>query len=107
MVPMRSISRLFADIVIDDLETDCNGKQIFFRDVDEIACIPWNRVHKMINICDIMNDERLQFTSESKTNNTINFLDVLIIKENKKLTTDCYKEPTFSGRTIRQILIHS
>ncbi|XP_043467539.1 protein dopey homolog PFC0245c-like [Leptopilina heterotoma] len=100
-----SISGLFADIVMEDLETICLSKLsfkplFFYRYVDDIiTCIPADKINEIV---DKFNgyDERLQFTFEMLNNNSINFLDVLIIIDNKKLITDWFLKPTFSGRTI-------
>lgn len=90
---------------MDDLETTCIQQLpfkplFFYRYVDNvIRCIPKERIQEMVDIFNSY-DERLQFTFESQNNNTISFLDVLIINDNNKLITDWYKKHTFSGRTI-------
>lgn len=65
---------LFADIVMDDLETICisklSFKTIFFnRYIDIIACIPNYGISEMIDTFNNY-DERLH---ETETNNTIRF----------------------------------
>lgn len=106
-----SISGLFADIVMDDLETSCISKLSFkplfyYRYVDDIiTCIPKNKIDEIIGVFNGY-DNRLQFTSEIQNNNSISFLDVLLINENNCLITDWYKKPTFSGSTINYYSKH-
>ena len=39
----------------------------------------------------------IRFTSEIEMHNSLYFLDIEIVKENKKFTTSLYRKPTFSG----------
>ena len=43
---------------------------------------------------------RLQFTYEVENNNTINFLDVQLIRKNNKIIYNWYRKPTFSARFL-------
>ena len=41
-----------------------------------------------------------KFTNEIETNNSLPFLDVLVIKSNNKFITSVYQKPTFTGQYI-------
>ena len=106
VTPMGSpISGLFADLVMDDLESEClrklSFKPIFFyRYVDDIImCIPNSGLNEMLDTFNLYNS-RLQFTHEIETKNSISFLDILLIKENQEIITNWYTKPTFSGRFL-------
>ena len=43
-------------------------------------------------------DKNLQFKTETSINNIISFLDIEIIVNNKKIITNWYRKPKFSGR---------
>ena len=45
-------------------------------------------------------DIHLKFTHEIEENNSISFLDVLVIKNNNKIITDWYSKSVYSGRVI-------
>lgn len=58
-----------------------------------------------INIVSTLNyfnstHQRLQTTVETSKKNEINLLDVTLIQRNKKIITDWYLKPTFSGRYL-------
>lgn len=105
--PMGSaISSLLADIVMDDLESDCLQKLgfsplFYFRYVDDIIlCIPENKVDFTLETFNSYHN-KLQFTIENEKDNRINFLDTIIIKDNNNIiTTDWYQKSTFSGRIL-------
>lgn len=91
-------------MVMDDLETNCiemlSFKPLFvYRNVDDIIMCIQKKIQETI---DIFNDydERLQFTYEIESNDSINFLDALIIIENDRLIIDWCRKPIFSGRTV-------
>jgi hypothetical protein len=42
----------------------------------------------------------IQFTMETESENTISFLDVLIIREETTLATKVYRKPTHTGRYL-------
>ena len=109
-LPMGSpISGLFADMVMNELETDCLEKLksnhdvtplLYTRYVDDALMIV-NKNYIDI-VLDIFNSyhERLNFTHELETNNSINFLDITIIREKNNLMYNWYRKPTSSNRTI-------
>ena len=110
--PMGSaISSLLADIVMDDLETQCL-KQLdytplfFFRYVDDIVlCIPNQKIDYTLDIFNKYHP-KLQFTVELEENNRINFLDLTIINKNNTITTNWYNKSTFSGRVLHYESCH-
>ena len=105
--PMGSaISGLLADIVMDDLETECLKQldytpMIYLRYVDDIfLVIPQDKIEYTLNIFNKYHT-KLQFTIEEELNKTINFLDVSIIKnEENIIITNWYQKKTFSGRIL-------
>ena len=104
--PMSSpVSGSFADLVLDDLESDCLKKLFFsplffYRYVDDIiTCISYNKIDKILAIFNSY-EQRLQFTHEIEIDNKISFLDVLLIKNNDTIETNWYTKPTFSGRFL-------
>ena len=44
---------------------------------------------------------RIEFTSETELNNSLNFLDVQINKNNHEFSTDLYRKPTFTGLSLK------
>lgn len=110
--PMGSpLSPILADIVIDDLETQCLAildfnVPTYYRYVDDVfAIVPKDKIN---DILDAFNNyhPRLKFTYETEIDNSINFLDVSIIKNNGRLITNWYRKPTFSGRYINYFSSH-
>ena len=58
----------------------------YFRYVDDvITCIPHDKVDEMVTIFNAY-DDRLQFTYELENNNSMSFLDVLIIKNEENIS---------------------
>ena len=98
-------STIFADMVLDDLETECLGlldftPVVFFRYVDDIFIIvPKNKVDSILQVFNSY-DNRLQFTHEVENENSISFLDLLIIQKEGRIITNWYQKPTFSGRML-------
>ena len=103
------LSPLFADLVMDDLETYCfqklkNSFNIiplwYYRYVDDSAML----VHKdhIEKILDIFNSyhPKLKFTHEIEVNKRLNFLDVTLINFKNKIVTDWYHKPTCTFRTL-------
>ena len=104
--PMGSpLSPILADIVMDDLETQCLRSlqfdvSVYYRYVDDIfAVIPRTEIDTILTTFNRYH-QRLQFTHEIETNNRINFLDTTVIRNNGKLLTNWYLKPTSSGRYI-------
>lgn len=109
--PMGSpISSLFADIVMDDLESDClhNLKNkhnciplFYYRYVDDtILCIHKDNLNLIIDTFNSYNNN-IQFTFETQDNEKINFLDVTLkINNSQKIICNWYQKPISSGRLI-------
>ena len=108
--PMGSpISPLFADIVMDDLETYCLrslkenhdvNPLFYFRYVDDtIMCINKTHIDLVLETFNIYNN-KLKFTYELEQDTKINFLDMTIIRYNNTIITDWFNKPTSSGRSI-------
>lgn len=106
------ISGLFADIIMDDLETACLSKLsfnpiFFYRYVDDIiTCIPSHKIDETLTIFNSYNNSTFNFTHEIESANSISFLDVLVINNNGRIKTDWYTKPTFSGRFLNYLSQH-
>ena len=105
------ISGLFAELVLEDLETNCLRNLPFsplfiYRYVDDIiTCIPYDKIDQMLDILNSY-EQRLQFTHELEIDNEISCLDVLLIRYNDKVKTNWYIKPTFSGRFLNYYSKH-
>ena len=44
--------------------------------------------------------QSIKFTKESETSNQLSFLDVLIVKKDRKFTTKVYRKPTFNNNYL-------
>ena len=68
----------------------------YYRYVDDIIiCVPERMINYTVNLLNSF-DKNLQFTVETSNNNKISFLDILIIQNKQKISTDWYRKPTFS-----------
>lgn len=100
-----SISSLFANLVMEDLEINClsalDFKPVFYyRYVDDIiTCIPKDKIQYMLGIFNNFSTD-LQFTCEIENNGKISFLDTLLIRDGSNIIFDWYQKPTFSGRIL-------
>ena len=59
--------------------------------------------HRQIDLfLDYLNKKHpnIKFTKEVENNNSINFLDIKILKNNNKFETSVYRKPTFTGLTM-------
>ncbi|XP_043469746.1 uncharacterized protein LOC122503318 [Leptopilina heterotoma] len=114
--PMGSpISPFVSDIVMDDLETEClkelkekhNCVPLFYyRYVDDtILAIKKEHVDLVIDTFNSYN-RKLQFTVEKEKENSINFLDLKLIRDNNKIITNWYQKPISSDRLINYFSDH-
>ena len=99
-------SSLLADIVMDDLETECINlldytPLFFYRYVDDIILsIPENKINYTLDTFNTYY-HNLNFTIELEQKNSLSFLDITLIKNSKNIiTTNCYQKSTFSGRVL-------
>lgn len=97
------ISSVIAQLVMEDLEEtviEQNNLNLpfFKRYVDD--CITAVLANNEQNILQCFNNfhNKLQFTLEIENNNSINFLDLTLIREKDKILTKLYTKPTCSGR---------
>jgi len=109
--PMGSpLSPIIADLFLQKLETDVLNnlpiKPIFyFRFVDDIAL---STTYTFLN--DLLHKfnsyhPRLKFTLEIG-DNSLNFLDLTLIKQENHLIFDWFQKPTFSGRFLNYFSQH-
>ena len=100
------LSGLLAEIFLDELESEffsdkfklfTKNIKAYFRYVDDIFVIHEGNDANIIALHTILNNlSKLQFTIERENNNSINFLDVHITKNNlhKRLSYDIFRKPT-------------
>lgn len=111
------ISPIFAELVMEDLETDCfrilKGKYsivpfLYGRYVDDsIMCIKESDIQKILLVFNSY-DSHLQFTCVTQNHlGILNFLDTSISIHQGKMITNWFSKPTSSGRfsTITQITL--
>ncbi|XP_062710961.1 uncharacterized protein LOC134288993 [Aedes albopictus] len=95
-VPMGSpLSPVIANIVMEKLEQECMVKleekqirmRVYKRYVDDCFCVA--RKDQIQTIVEVFNEfhERLQFTVEEEVDAKIKFLDMMLERENNKITT--------------------
>jgi hypothetical protein len=74
----------------------------WLRDVDETFVIWPNGPAKLQEFLHHINSIRptIKFTIEAASNNTLAFLDILIMKRGSKLTTKVYRMPIHAGRYL-------
>ena len=111
--PMESpISPIIADLVMQDLEVEIIKKldftvPVYYRYLDDtILFIPKDKINSIV---DEFNNyhERLKFTFEIENNNSIPFLNILIIRNNDNtIYTNWYRKNTFSGRSLNYCSNH-
>jgi len=104
--PMGSpLSPIISDPVLQDLETQALKNldfqiPVYYRYVYDILfaahSTQFNHILKTFNFI----HSRLNFTLENSNSNEINFLDTKIILDDRTITFDLYKKPTFSGRYL-------
>ena len=107
-----SISLTLSDFVMQDLKTDIFKKinfniPIYFRYVDDtFLLISEDKVHNILTIFNSYH-KRLQFTYEIKINNCLNFLNVLVIKNNDgSILTNWFRKKSFSGIFLSYVSSH-
>jgi len=100
--PMGShLSPILADVIMEDLETQNLQKldfevHTYYRYVNDVFMIISKT--KLDMVLKIFNSyhQRLKFTYELETNNSLNFLNTLVIRERRNLITNWYRKFTFS-----------
>ncbi|CAB0039741.1 unnamed protein product [Trichogramma brassicae] len=107
--PMGSpISQLFADVVMDDLETFCLSELkkhqcnpiFYFRYVDDtVICVKREHIDLVLKTFNVY-DKNLQFTHEIEKDGALNFLDISLIRDGSGLITDWYRKPTNTTRIL-------
>jgi len=104
--PMGSpLSPIIADLVLRDLERKAIEKlpislPIYYRYVDDILlAAPTNQLENILTVFNSFHN-RLQFTLEISSNDMINFLDVTIFLDDRKIMFDRFEKATNTGRYI-------
>ena len=111
-VPMGiCTSPWFADIALELLETSClknysKDVLLFKRYVDDyLLIVKKDKIEEILSSFNNYNNN-LQFTIERETNNSINFLDMQLIRTNNKIITNWYRKSTASGRYMNYLSHH-
>ena len=100
-----SVSSLFADIVMQDLENSCLKKlkfktAFFYRYVDDIlTTVPNDKIDFLLKTFNSYHP-KLKFTSELEKNSKINFLEISINRNNDKLINNWQRKEICSDRTF-------
>lgn len=97
-----TLANLTMEYVVSDLMRKSPYKPVFLkRYVDDIILeLPEDKIDTMLEHFNSYNT-RLKFTHELENNNTISFLDILLINNNNgKIAYKWYKKPTSSGRYL-------
>jgi len=108
------LSLVLADVVMEDLELYCLQKlgfvvhilsHTYYRYVDDIFMIIPEA--KLDGVLKTFNEyhPRLKFTYE-ESNNTLNFLNTSVMREDDKLITNWFRKPIYSGRYINFFSCH-
>ena len=93
------LSPIAGDIVMDDLEINCISTlpfqlPFYFRYVDDIiTAVPANQIDTIKNSFNSY-FHKIQFTVEEESDNTIRFLDVLIIRVGTNIRTNWHQKPS-------------
>ena len=105
------VSAFFADMVMEEIEQQCLSKLnftpvVYTRYVDDvIASIPYCEVN---NILQVFNNQhgRIKFTHETETNDSINFLDMKLIRDENTIRTNWTQKATFFARILHYKSTH-
>ena len=111
-VPMGfCTSPWFADIALELLETSCfknyNNDVLLYKSYVD-GCLIIVKKDKLEEILSSFNNynNNLQFTIKRETNNSINFLDIQLIRTNNKIITNWFRKSTALGRYINYLSLH-
>ena len=81
--------------------TDCpqEFKPLLYRRYVDDLFLLFDNEHQANSFLNYLNNKhhKIEFTFESETNNSLNFLDISIYKHNQKFTTSIYRKPIFTG----------
>ena len=106
-------SPVLANLIMNDLITRILNKLPFLLTFlklyvdDTILACPKNKIDLLLNFFNGYHD-KLKFTIEQENNNSIPFLDMLVIRNpDGTLNTNWYLKPTASGRVINYASMHA
>lgn len=100
-----SLSPIIAEIIMNEIIRyvigNCHGtiKAIHSYVDDIFAIVEGNNISKVLDLFNRYH-QKLDFTYEIETNNTLPFLDTLVIRHDNTLKTRWYRKPTNSNRFI-------
>lgn len=93
---------LFEETLFKNTSTLLTNIHFWCRYVDDIFCV-WTgtdrQLDQFLNLLNNIN-QIMQFTIEKETNNSINFLDLKIQKDNNKLSYQIYRKLTITDTVI-------
>lgn len=99
------LSPIVSDMVMTDVELHAIDKlkfnlPFYFRYVDDIfTMVPHSHINDVLDTFNSVH-ERIQFTVEIGTNNSIHFMNVTVHLLNEGFIFNWYRKPTFSGRFL-------
>ena len=102
-------SSVFSELYLQYMESTaifdilvCNNITGYFRYVDDILIVYDKTITDKTEVFDSFNKimPKMKFTIEKERENTINFLDITIEKEQDKLIFDIYRKPTTTDSII-------
>ncbi|GAB1867929.1 Reverse transcriptase domain-containing protein [Camponotus japonicus] len=100
--PMGSpLSPVLADMVMDDLETQCLSSlnftvPIYYKFIDDVfAIVPRTKIDEILTTFNNYH-QRLKFSYEIEVNSSISFLNATVTRFDNRLITNWYRKPTWS-----------
>ena len=108
------LSPLASEIFMDYLETKIRAHPYFklfmfwYRYVDDVLAIFLGTRRQLQNFLNFINDlhRNITFTIEIEVNDSINFLDLSITKQNNKLNISIFHKPTHMDMVIHNTSAH-
>ncbi|KAK5647251.1 hypothetical protein RI129_002143 [Pyrocoelia pectoralis] len=95
------ISSLLANVYIDHLETkitclpEYSQVALWVRYVDDILCLWTGTQQQLLDFFDKINNlSNIKFTMETEQNNSLNYLDLTLTRDNNTIQYNIYRKPT-------------
>lgn len=91
------------DVIIPQLPFEL---RLLLKYVDDIlAIVPKRLVSRVLTLLNSF-DAKIQFTMELEKDDTLPYLDLLIIRDNNKIITNWYRKPTASNMSLNYLSNH-
>ena len=97
-----SLANIFLGYYENKILHRADGLLYYCRYVDDTFAV-FKKESQCDTFLNVLNNlhPALEFTYEKESNNTINFLDVSIQREDNNIITDIYRKPTFTGEAMK------